>query len=78
MMMNEERERIVGELKTWKGDRGFGFLSRDAGSDVFLHIRSLESAGITGEPEIGDRFEFELIDGRHGRKEAGELRRVYD
>ena len=57
-------ERIVGTVKRWICDKGFGFLSRDVGSDVFVHIRTLESAGIS-EPEVGDRIEFELVDGRH-------------
>jgi CspA family cold shock protein len=70
-------ERIVGTVKRWIGERGFGFLTCENGPDVFLHANRLEAAGIS-EPEVGDRIEFELVDGRAGRQEAGELRRVYD
>jgi cold shock protein len=68
---------IEGVIKHWNPDRGFGFLKRDDGeADVFVHVRTLQMVGLP-EPEIGDKFEFELVPSRNGRTEAGNLRRVF-
>ena len=37
----------TGILKMWNADRGFGFITDDAGGpDMFLHVTALQSAGI--------------------------------
>lgn len=47
-------------------EKGFGFLTPEAGADVFVHIRELECCGIGGL-KAGDTVEFEIIPGRSGR-----------
>jgi cold shock protein len=60
-------ERQSGRLKNWFEDRGFGFIRKDDGSDIFLHVSS------TGFliPKIGDRISFDIGDNpRTGKPEA--------
>jgi CspA family cold shock protein len=69
---------LTGEIKHWNADRGFGFMRRDDGEgDAFVHIRAFEAAGLP-EPERGDRFEFDIVEGRGAKPEAQQLRRVFD
>ena len=45
--------------------RGYGFVSRPAGGDVFVHASNLASTGIT-HLEVGQQVEFEIAPGRRG------------
>lgn len=69
---------MIGTLKTWKEDRGFGFLTPDDPNfpDLFVHISSLQKAKIMNVPQIGDRFLFEEGEGRNGKKQAISLVKV--
>ena len=67
----------TGTLKMWKADRGFDFIKDDSGgSDMFLHISALQSAGI--DPDNvgkGDRLSFDVERRRDGRTQASNVRR---
>ncbi len=56
----------TGKVKWYDTDKGFGFLSRDDGGDVFVH----ESALPEGVPALkpGSRVEFGIVDGRRGEQ----------
>ena len=60
---------LTGVLKTWKEDRGFGFITPDnAGRDVFIHISSL---GETSRPPIpGDIIHYQVTRDRQGKFRA--------
>ncbi|HLL59108.1 MAG TPA: cold-shock protein [Allosphingosinicella sp.] len=69
--------QVVGEgkgvVKFFNGQKGFGFIVRDdGGEDVFVHISSVEQAGLTGLAE-GQPLEFTLVD-RGGRISATDLK----
>ena len=69
--------QVVGEgkgiVKFFNGQKGFGFIVRDdGGEDVFVHIRAVEQAGLTGLAE-GQPLEFTLVD-RGGRVSATDLK----
>ena len=53
---------MQGKVKFFDADRGFGFISRDGGEDVFVHVSNL-TAGSTALVE-GQTVEFELGPGR--------------
>ena len=54
--------------------KGYGFIAPDeGGKDVFVHISAVERSGMTGLAD-NQKVEFELIDGRDGRKMAGDLK----
>ena len=38
-------ERVVGTVKWFNGDKGYGFLAREGGPDVFVHYTSIEAEG---------------------------------
>lgn len=53
------KKKIKGVLKTWKEDRGFGFIKPDSGGkDVFIHISALQ--GASRRPIIGDVIYYQI------------------
>jgi len=66
-----------GVVKFFNAQKGFGFIQRDdGGSDVFVHISSVERAGLEGLAE-GQDLEFKLVD-RGGKVSAADLQVVGD
>jgi CspA family cold shock protein len=62
-----ERQEIpvpAGKVKWFSADKGFGFLSREDGADVFVHRDALPT-GVT-ELKPGQRVEFGIVEGRRG------------
>ncbi|MBE9159634.1 cold shock domain-containing protein [Nodosilinea sp. LEGE 06152] len=58
-----------GQLKTWKDDRGFGFIKPEGGGkDVFLHISALPRA--SRRPQIGDTILYEKVAEPDGKVRA--------
>jgi CspA family cold shock protein len=53
----------TGRVKWYDADKGFGFLTRDDGSEVFVHTSALP-AGTVLRP--GQRVEFGVAEGRRG------------
>ncbi|MDR7102795.1 cold-shock protein [Croceicoccus sp. BE223] len=66
-----------GVVKFFNAQKGFGFIQRDdGGEDVFVHISSVERAGLEGLAE-GQELEFNLVD-RGGKISASDLQVVGD
>jgi CspA family cold shock protein len=57
----------TGTVKFFNADRGFGFIAREAGEDVFVHYSNIEGEGHRSLTE-GDRVEFETAPGRKGEE----------
>ncbi len=61
---------LRGTLKTWKGDRGFGFITPDNdGKDVFIHISALKGQD-NRVPEPGDIIQYQLVRDKNGKFRA--------
>ncbi len=60
-------ERVRGTVKWFNADKGYGFISQENGSDLFVHYSEIQSAGFRTLNE-GDLVEFEITDGRKGKQ----------
>jgi CspA family cold shock protein len=56
-----------GTVKWFNESKGFGFISRDEGGDVFVHFSSIQGDGFKTLVE-GDKVSFEIEDGDKGPK----------
>jgi CspA family cold shock protein len=54
----------TGKVKWYNPEKGFGFLTRDDGAEVFVHSSALPAG--TTELKSGQRVEFGIVDGRKG------------
>lgn len=57
--------RIHGKVKWFNNAKGFGFIGRDDGADVFVHYTAIKSEGYKSLQE-GDDVEFEVVQGQKG------------
>ncbi len=64
----------TGTVKWFNGEKGYGFISREDGPDVFVHFSNIEMQGFKTLEE-GQRVEFEIAQGRKG-EEAQNVRAV--
>ena len=58
-------DRETGTVKWYDPSKGFGFIKRDTGDDVFMHRSSLESFGYD-VPDEGTRVTFKIGVGAKG------------
>jgi cold shock protein len=58
-------ERINGTVKWFNGDKGFGFIEREGGKDVFVHFSAIQGAGFKSLQE-GQKVEFTVEPGPKG------------
>jgi len=55
----------TGTVKFFNSEKGFGFISRESGDDVFVHYSNIDGSGYRSLEE-GQRVEFEIGPGRKG------------
>jgi len=58
-------ERTKGTVKWFNEDKGFGFIAREGGADVFVHYSAIRGDGIRNLAE-GQRVEFNVEQGSKG------------
>ena len=56
---------ITGRVKWFDEKKGFGFIERSGGADVFVHFRAINGAGFRTLSD-GQEVEFEVEDGERG------------
>ena len=62
-------DRLQGTVKWFNNAKGYGFIGRDEGADVFVHYSAISSEGYKSLQE-GDRVEFEITQGPKGPQAA--------
>jgi cold shock protein len=57
----------TGTVKFFNNEKGFGFISREDGDDVFVHFSNIQATGYRSLTE-GQRVEFDVAPGRKGEE----------
>jgi CspA family cold shock protein len=62
-------ERVTGTVKWFNGAKGYGFLAREGGADVFVHFSAIQADGFKNLEE-GQKVEFTVEQGPKGPQAA--------
>ena len=62
-------ERIIGTVKWFNGSKGYGFIAREGGEDVFVHYTAIQAEGFRNLNE-GQKVEFTVEQGPKGPQAA--------
>jgi len=62
-------DRIQGTVKWFNGAKGYGFIAREGGEDVFVHHSAILAEGYRNLEE-GQRVEFSIVQGPKGLQAA--------
>ncbi len=58
-------DRQIGTVKWFNESKGFGFISRENGPDVFVHFRAISGTGFRTLLD-GKKFSFRVVQGQKG------------
>ncbi|RXT07854.1 cold shock domain-containing protein [Ammoniphilus sp. CFH 90114] len=56
---------MVGKVKWFNAEKGYGFIEREDGGDVFVHYSAIKSEGFKTLEE-GQSVQFDIVDGNRG------------
>ena len=63
----ECEQMTTGTVKWFNGEKGFGFIAREGGDDVFVHFSAIQGDGYRTLEE-GQRVQFDVAPGRKGEE----------
>jgi CspA family cold shock protein len=64
---DENQLSTTGTVKFFNAEKGFGFISREGGEDVFVHYSNIQGSGYKSLAE-GQVVEFDVVPGRKGQE----------
>jgi len=59
--------RVTGTVKWFNDAKGYGFIAREGGDDVFVHYSAISGSGFRSLEE-GQAVEFDVVDGPKGKQ----------
>ncbi|ONI45883.1 cold-shock protein [Candidatus Epulonipiscioides gigas] len=65
---------MTGKVKWFNPEKGFGFIEREDGDDVFVHFTAIQSDGFKTLEE-GQEVEFEITEGNRGPQASNVTRK---
>jgi CspA family cold shock protein len=65
----------TGKVKWFNPDKGFGFIEREDGDDVFVHFSEIQEEGFKTLDE-GQEVEFEITTGNQGKPQASNVKKA--
>ncbi|MFG0213592.1 cold-shock protein [Brevibacillus porteri] len=66
---------IQGKVKWFSKEKGYGFIERDGGPDVFVHYSAITGSGYRNLEE-GEQVVFEIVNGQRGLQAANVAKNV--
>ena len=64
-------DRETGTVKWFNNSKGYGFIERDTGDDVFVHFRAIRGDGFKTLKD-GQKVDFKLIDSQKGLQDEAD------
>ncbi len=65
---------MIGKVKWFSAEKGYGFIEREDGDDVFVHFSAIQGEGFRTLEE-GQEVEFEIVEGNRGPQAANVVTR---
>jgi len=66
---------VQGKVKWFSNEKGYGFIGRDNGADVYVHYSAIMGDGFRTLQE-GDQVEFEIVQGPKGPQAANVIKTI--
>ncbi|HHX76789.1 MAG TPA: cold shock domain-containing protein [Firmicutes bacterium] len=64
---------MIGSVKWFNAEKGYGFIEKEEGGDVFVHFSAIQGEGFKTLDE-GQKVEFEIVEGARGQQAANVIK----
>ena len=75
LLRRKRRKARHGTVKWFSDEKGYGFISREDGDDLFVHYSEIQMDGFKTLAE-GQAVEFEITTGQNGKLQASAVRKI--